>query len=58
MVVESLNILILRARELGIFNGAVIGTDLVKVSHFQFVDDTILFSEANQEEIPCIKRLL
>ena len=58
MVVEGLNILILRARELGVFMGAVIGYDLVKVSHLQFADDTILFCEANQEEILCIKRLL
>ncbi|CAL5430761.1 unnamed protein product [Camellia sinensis] len=58
LVVEGLNILILRARELGLFNGAVVGNDLVKVSHLQFADDTILFCEANLEEILCIKRLL
>ena len=28
------------------------------LSHLQFVDDTILFSEANLEELQCIKRLL
>ncbi|XP_028082409.1 uncharacterized protein LOC114283731 [Camellia sinensis] len=58
LVVKGLNILILRARELGLFNGAVVGNDLVKVSHLQFADDTILFCEANLEEILCIKRLL
>lgn len=58
LVVEGLNILILRARELGLFNGAVVGNDLIKVSHLQFADDTILFCEANLEEILCIKRLL
>lgn len=58
LVAEGLNMLMERARSLGLVRGAVVGKDEVVVSHLQFVDDTIIFCEANIEKVMVIKRIL
>lgn len=58
IVVEGLNILLTRARELNLFKGGVIGANEISVSHLQFADDSIIFCEANWEEVMNIKRVL
>ncbi|CAL5406146.1 unnamed protein product [Camellia sinensis] len=58
MVVEGLNILLTRARELNLFNGVVLGANEISVSHLQFADDSIIFCEADWGEVVNIKRIL
>ncbi|XP_028106541.1 uncharacterized protein LOC114305626 [Camellia sinensis] len=42
---EGLNMLLSRAREIGLIKGVMIGDEGVKLSHLQFADDTVLFCE-------------
>ncbi|XP_028112042.1 uncharacterized protein LOC114310295 [Camellia sinensis] len=58
LVTKGLNSLIERAKDLGTIKGAVVGHRELKLSHLQFADDTIIFCEANWEEIMAIKRIL
>ncbi|XP_028115979.1 uncharacterized protein LOC114313761 [Camellia sinensis] len=58
LVEEGLNILMERAKEVGLIKGAAIGHRELKLSHIQFADDTIIFCEANWEEIIAVKRIL
>ncbi|XP_028093957.1 uncharacterized protein LOC114294055 [Camellia sinensis] len=58
LVAEGTNILMERAKDLGLVKGAVVGHSELKLSHLQFADDTIIFCEANWEEIIAIKRIL
>ncbi|XP_028088670.1 uncharacterized protein LOC114289202 [Camellia sinensis] len=51
LVAQGLNMLMEKARFLGLVRGAVVGKDEVEVSHLQFTDDTIIFCEANMEEV-------
>lgn len=55
---EGLNVLLKRARVLGLIKGASIGSGNLKLSHLQFADDTILFCDAEWEEIVNVKRIL
>lgn len=43
---------------MGLIKGALIGQNKLKLSHFQFADDTIIFCEADWVEIITIKRIL
>lgn len=47
LVAEGLNILLERAKELGLIKGAAVSHSDLKVSHLQFADDTIIFCEAS-----------
>lgn len=47
-----------RAKEVGLIRGASIGPNDLKLSHLQFVDDTIIFCEADLKEIIAIKKIL
>ncbi|XP_058203090.1 uncharacterized protein LOC131317570 [Rhododendron vialii] len=58
IVVEALNILLVRARELNIIKGTKIGANGVILSHLQFADDTILFCNNDGAEMANIKRIL
>jgi len=58
IVAEALNILLSKAKELGFLKGAQVGPTGFSISHLQFADDTILFCEANWEEVVNIKRIL
>lgn len=55
---EGLNILLSRAKELGLIRGVTIGFEGLNVSHLQFADDTILFYEADWVEVTNVKRIL
>lgn len=55
---EGLNLLLERAKDLGLFKKATIGLAGLKLSNLQFVDDTILFCEVEWEEIVTVKRIL
>ncbi|XP_028113211.1 uncharacterized protein LOC114311295 [Camellia sinensis] len=58
IVAEGLNILLSRARQLGLIQGAVVGSSGLRITHLQFADDTILFCNADKEEVGNIKRIL
>ncbi|XP_028104944.1 uncharacterized protein LOC114303962 [Camellia sinensis] len=58
IVAEGLNILIERAKELGLVKGASVGPTELKFSHLQFADDSIIFCEAVRGELVHIKRIL
>lgn len=57
IVAEGLNILLSRAKQLGLIKGALVDSDL-RITHLQFADDTILFCEAEWEKVLNIKRIL
>ena len=44
IVVNVLSRLVVRAEERGLFEGFRVGRNRIRVSHLQFVDDTIFFS--------------
>lgn len=46
VVAEGLNILLKRAKELGIINGVEVGSGGFCVSHLQYADDTIIMCNA------------
>ncbi|XP_028069007.1 uncharacterized protein LOC114271593 [Camellia sinensis] len=58
IVAEGLNLLMSRAKEVGLIKGASIGPNDLRLSHLQFADDTIIFCEADVGEIIAIKRIL
>ncbi|CAL5442302.1 unnamed protein product [Camellia sinensis] len=58
LVAEGLNILLSRAYQMGITKGVKIGAIDVLLSHLQFADDSILFCEAEEEEVRNLKRIL
>lgn len=58
IVAEGLNILLSRAVQIGLIKGATLGSNDIIITHLQFADDTILFSEARREEVINIKRIL
>ncbi|XP_028069533.1 uncharacterized protein LOC114272061 [Camellia sinensis] len=43
---------------MGLIKGAAVGSIGMKITHLQFADDTILFCEADWEEVVTIKRIL
>lgn len=47
-----------RAQHEGLLKGATLGSNGMSVSHMQFADDSIIFCEADLEEIFLIKRVL
>ncbi|CAL5336762.1 unnamed protein product [Camellia sinensis] len=55
---EALNLLLARAVEKGLFRGASVGSNDLRISHLQFADDTIVLCEGGQEEVINIKRVL
>ncbi|XP_028081924.1 uncharacterized protein LOC114283300 [Camellia sinensis] len=55
---EGLNILLKRAKEIGLLKGASIEPSKLKLSRLQFADNNIIFYEDVKEEIIVIKRIL
>ncbi|KAK2644345.1 hypothetical protein Ddye_019540 [Dipteronia dyeriana] len=58
IVVDALNRLFLKAMDLNVFKGKVFGRDKVHITHLQFVNDTILFIDANAESVLNMRRIL
>ncbi|XP_028052395.1 uncharacterized protein LOC114256899 [Camellia sinensis] len=57
-VMEALNLLLRRATEKGLFQGAIVGSQELSVSHLQFADNTIIFCERDLEEVKNLKGVL
>ncbi|XP_028085076.1 uncharacterized protein LOC114286179 [Camellia sinensis] len=57
-VAEGLNVLMHKAYEKGIIKGVKVGVKEVMISHLQFADDSMLFCEADLDQIIHIKRVL
>ena len=55
---DVLSRLIVRAEERDLFEGFLMGRNRTRVSHLQFVDDTIFFSKAFLEELQTFKLIL
>ena len=58
LVAEVLNRMILKAKDLDIIKGVVIGRDKVELTHLQFADDTLIFCPAKEQVIMNYRRLL
>ncbi|GJX92002.1 putative RNA-directed DNA polymerase [Tanacetum coccineum] len=58
LAVEGLNAIVSEAVDKGIFNGIVVGSDRVTVSHLQYVVDTIFFGEWNKENAKSLMCIL
>ncbi|KAK3217810.1 hypothetical protein Dsin_011780 [Dipteronia sinensis] len=58
IVVEALNRLLLKARDLNLFRGKVFGRGRIHLTHLQFADDTILFIEAKEDFVVNVRRVL
>ena len=58
IVVDVLSRLVVRAEERGLIEGLGVGRNRTRVSHLQFVDDTVLFARASLEELISLKLIL
>ncbi|GJS73367.1 reverse transcriptase domain, reverse transcriptase zinc-binding domain protein [Tanacetum coccineum] len=58
LAVECLNAIVSEAVDKGIFNGIVVGSDRVTMSHLQYADDTIFFGEWNKENAKSLMCIL
>ncbi|XP_039050052.1 uncharacterized protein LOC120191128 [Hibiscus syriacus] len=58
IVVVALSGLINKTVEERLFNGVRVGSSSLRISHIQFADDLIIFSEADEEQVKNIKRIL
>ena len=48
----------LRAEEGSLLEGFLMGRDRIRLSHLQFIDDTIFFSKASMEDMQNLKLIL
>ena len=55
IVADILSRLMVRVEERGLFEGFLEGRNRIRVSHLQFVDDTIFFPRASLEELHSLK---
>ena len=58
IMAEVLNKMLTNATQLRFFKGLEVGVKEVKISHLQFADDTLIFSEVEEEYLENIKRIL
>ncbi|WJZ97297.1 hypothetical protein VitviT2T_015910 [Vitis vinifera] len=58
LVADVLSRLLLRADERNMLEGFRVGRNRTRVSHLQFVDDTIFFSNSREEDLQTLKILL
>ena len=58
LVADVLSRMIMRAEERNMMEGFRVGRNRTRVSHLQFADDTIFFSNSREEELQTLKSLL
>ncbi|WKA03336.1 hypothetical protein VitviT2T_021451 [Vitis vinifera] len=58
LVADVLSRMLMRAEERNMMEGFRVGRNRTRVSHLQFVDDTIFFSNLREEELQTLKSLL
>ncbi|RVW43795.1 hypothetical protein CK203_074062 [Vitis vinifera] len=58
LVNDVLSRMLMRAEERNLMEGFRVGRNRTRVSHLQFVDDTIFFSNSREEELQTLKSLL
>ena len=58
LVADILSRMLLRAEEINLLEGFRVGRNSTRVSHFQFADDTIFFSNTSEEDLQTLKSLL
>ena len=58
IVIDVLSRMLLRAEERSLLDGFSVGRNRTRVSHLQFADDTIFFSNTCVEELQTLKSLL
>ncbi|GKV31185.1 hypothetical protein SLEP1_g39903 [Rubroshorea leprosula] len=58
IIAKGLNGLVSTASQKGLLDGAEVGSRGFKVSHLQYVDDTILFAKAKEENVWAMKGIL
>jgi len=58
LMAEVMNKLLQKASQMALFKGLQVGGTNVTLTHLQFVDDTLLFCEANEEYLQNIKGML
>ncbi|RVW66276.1 putative ribonuclease H protein [Vitis vinifera] len=58
LVVDVLSRMLLRAEERNMLEGFRVGRNRTRVSHLQFADDTIFFSNTREEDLQTLKSLL
>ncbi|RVW33934.1 Transposon TX1 uncharacterized 149 kDa protein [Vitis vinifera] len=58
LVADVLSRMLMRAEERNMLEGFRVGRNRTRVSHLQFADDTIFFSNSREEELQTLKSLL
>ncbi|KAJ9703126.1 hypothetical protein PVL29_004763 [Vitis rotundifolia] len=58
LVADVLSRMLMRAEERNLMEGFRVGRNRTRVSHLQFADDTIFFSNSREEELQTLKSLL
>ena len=58
MVAEALGRIVKRAECMGLIRGIEVAGDVNPISHLQFVDDTWIFCEANEDQVKNVKAIL
>ena len=58
LVSDVLSRMLMRAKERNMLEGFRVGRNRTRVSHLQFADDTIFFSNTREEELQTLKSLL
>jgi len=58
LMAEVLNKMLSKAMDMRQLRGLKIGADEILLSHLQFADDTLLFCEADQQQLRLLKRIL
>ena len=58
LVADVLSRMIMRAEEREMLEGFKVGRNRTRVSHLQFADDTIFFSNTREEDLQTLKSLL
>ena len=57
LMAEVLHRMLLKAVNLGLIRGLLVGKDRIQLSHLQFADDTLIFCEAEEQYLQSIKEL-